>query len=155
MDFLPHFDSAAAKRSVHHFKDFGLVDRRFAPTVGCVVNSTIFYIWFISYGNGRNVALRDILTFPAPASLFEDINQTEFRTLFVRLMGDYRKHSVVRKRNDGVEFQEFYPSKSKAIIDEIDRVLARHCGFLPEELDFILKYDIKFRLGRDLEADEE
>jgi hypothetical protein len=155
MDFLPHFDSAAAKRSVHHFKDFGLVNRRFAPIIGCVVNSTIFYIWFISYGNGRNVALRDILSFPAPSSLFEDNNQAEFRTLFARLMGDYRKHSVVRKRNDGVEYQEFYPSKSKPILDEIDRVLARHYGFTAEELDFILNYDIKYRLGRDTESDGE
>jgi hypothetical protein len=70
-------------------------------------------------------------------------------------MGDYRKHSVVRKRNDGVEFQEFYPSKSKAILDEIDRVLARHYSFTPEEVDFILNYDTKYRLGRDSESDVE
>ena len=107
------------KRFMHHFADFGLVNRRFAPLSAVVINSTIFYIWFISYGNGRNVALRDILSFPAPSSLFEDNNQAEFRTLFARLMGDYRKHSVVRKRNDGVEHQEFYPSKSKPILDEI------------------------------------
>jgi putative transposase len=29
--------------------------------------------------------------------------------------------------------------------DEIDRVLARHYGFTEEELDFIIKYDIKYR----------
>ena len=39
--------------------------------------------------------------------------------------------------------------KSKPIIDEIDTVLARHYGFTAEELDFILNYDIKYRLGRD------
>ena len=35
------------------------------------------------------------------------------------------------------------------IIDEIDRVLAEHYGFTDEELDFILNYDIKYRLGAD------
>ncbi|MFH1515157.1 MAG: hypothetical protein ABIG42_06830 [bacterium] len=35
----------------------------------------------------------------------------------------------------------------KHIIDEIDRVLARHFGFTDEELDFIINYDIKYRMG--------
>ncbi len=155
MDFLPHFDSGAAARSVHHFKDFGLSEKRFGPVVGCIVNSTLFYIWFVAYGNGRNVALRDISTFPAPTSLFSDDSLAVFRKLFSRLMADYKKHSVVRKRNDGVEFQEFYPSKSKPILDEIDTVLAVHYGFTAEELDFILNYDIKYRLGRATGGDEE
>jgi len=37
--------------------------------------------------------------------------------------------------------------KAKPIIDEIDRVLAEHYGFTDEELDFIINYDIKYRLG--------
>jgi hypothetical protein len=43
---------------------------------------------------------------------------------------------------------------SKAILDEIDRVLARHYGFTAEELDFIINYDIKYRLGRDAAGEE-
>ncbi|MCX5916926.1 MAG: hypothetical protein NTX30_09650 [Deltaproteobacteria bacterium] len=37
---------------------------------------------------------------------------------------------------------------SKPIIDEIDRVLAKHYGFTDEELDFIVNYDIKYRMGQ-------
>ena len=52
---------------------------------------------------------------------------------------------------------------SKPIIDEIDRVLAAHYGFTDEELDFIpstklrtgINYDIKYRMGRDAESEEE
>ena len=36
----------------------------------------------------------------------------------------------------------------KSIVDEIDRVLAEHYGFTEEELDFIINYDIKYRMGR-------
>ena len=36
---------------------------------------------------------------------------------------------------------------SKPIIDEIDKVLARHYGFTEEELDFIINYDIKISYG--------
>ena len=154
MDFLPHFDSAGASRSVHHFKDYGLSDSRFASVVGCVINSTIFYIWFIAYGNGRNVAIRDIVTFPAPNSLFDDNNVNNCRNLFSMLMTDYKRNSLLRTRSDGVQFQEFYPSKSKPIIDDIDRMLAHHYGFTEEELDFIINYDIKYRMGRDSESEE-
>ncbi len=51
------------------------------------------------------------------------------------------------------EFQSFYPSKSKHIIDEIDRVLAAHYGFTEEELNFIINYDIKYRMGRGAEEE--
>jgi hypothetical protein len=37
----------------------------------------------------------------------------------------------------------------------IKRVLAGHDGFTVEELDFILNYDIKYRLGRGTETDDE
>ena len=33
------------------------------------------------------------------------------------------------------------------IIDEIPRVLAKPYGFTDEELDFIINYDIKYRMG--------
>ncbi len=38
-----------------------------------------------------------------------------------------------------------------SILDEIDRILARHYGFTDEELDFIINYDIKYRMGDELE----
>ena len=44
---------------------------------------------------------------------------------------------------------------SKPIIDEIDRVLAEHYGFTDEELDSIINYDIKYRMGlSNLSSDE-
>ena len=45
--------------------------------------------------------------------------------------------------------------KSKPILTEIDPVLAGHYGFTVEELDFILNYDLKYRLGRATENEEE
>ena len=44
--------------------------------------------------------------------------------------------------------------KNKSILDEIDTMLAGHYGFTAEELDFILNYDIKYRLGRDADTDD-
>jgi hypothetical protein len=55
-----------------------------------------------------------------------------------------------------VKYDEYVPKLSKNIIDEIDRVLAEHYGFTEEELDFIINYDIKYRMGKDDgESDED
>ncbi len=48
-----------------------------------------------------------------------------------------------------VVYDEFDQKPAKPIIDEIDRVLAEHYGFTDEELDFIVNYDIKYRMGRE------
>ncbi len=72
-------------------------------------------------------------------------------------MEDYKSKSQMKPKKSSktgnIEYQEFYPRFSKPIIDEIDRVLARHYGFTDEELDFILNYDIKYRMGKDADTD--
>lgn len=60
----------------------------------------------------------------------------------------------VYKATGRVEYDEFYMKKSKPIIDEIDKALAKHYGFTEEELDFIINYDIKYRMGDELNADK-
>jgi len=154
LDFMPLFKSGSSTRSIHHFKDFSLCREDLIPAVGCLINSTLFYIWFIVYGNGRNVALRDIQTFPCDVERLRSGYGDSVDRLFSELMIDYRANSRIWTRKDGVTLQEFSPGKSKPIIDEIDRVLAQHYGFSEEELDFIINYDIKYRMGAELESEE-
>ena len=75
----------------------------------------------------------------------------------VLLQEDYQKNSVVKTRNYSkrgrsfvMQKQYFFIKKSKTIIDEIDKLLASHYGFTEEELDFIINYDIKYRMGDEL-----
>jgi len=39
-------------------------------------------------------------------------------------------------------------------MDDIDQVLAEHFRFSDEELDLIINYDIKYRMGRDSGSEE-
>ena len=45
-------------------------------------------------------------------------------------------------------------NKQKLLFAEIDKVLAKHYGFTEEELDFIINYDIKYRMGDELNGEE-
>ena len=53
----------------------------------------------------------------------------------------------VYKGKKAVECLSFRVNQSKPIIDQIDKVLGLHYGFSDEELDFIINYDIKYRMG--------
>lgn len=65
-----------------------------------------------------------------------------------------KRRVYVYKSTGRVEYDEFYMKLSKPIIDEIDKALAEHYGFTEEELDFIINYDIKYRMGNELNSDE-
>ena len=65
------------------------------------------------------------------------------------------QHYVINSKTNGLQntvtYQKYY---SKDIMDEIDKVLAKHYGFTDEELDFIINYDIKYRMGDELNENE-
>ena len=46
--------------------------------------------------------------------------------------------------------KSFIPKLSKEIINSIDVALYKQYGFTEEELDFIIIYDIKYRMGDEL-----
>jgi hypothetical protein len=67
----------------------------------------------------------------------------------VRLASFYAKYP-----HDTLSVQCIIPKHSKPIIDEIDAALADHYKLTEEELDFIINYDIKYRMGEELNDDE-
>ena len=54
------------------------------------------------------------------------------------------------KTNGATETVTYKKQLSKEVMDEIDQILALHYGFTEEELDFIINYDIKYRMGDEL-----
>lgn len=75
----------------------------------------------------------------------------EFNKLSIAVEKDYVEKGKIIKMNNKltglVELESLTPSKSKLIIDEIDCALAKHYDFTDEEFDFIINYDIKYRMG--------
>ena len=119
-------------------------DRDDVSCVTCsMLNSSLFFIYFVAYGDCFHLSDTLVSGFRAPPSLLEDHRLV---TLGQRLMKELRakaeRKTITTKDQDKIAYDEFYGWKSKPIIDEIDRVLAGHYGLTAEELDFILNYDI-------------
>ena len=120
------------------------------------LNSSIFYLWYILHSDCRDLNLREIASFPIIN--ISDLGVDILERLNKELMVSYKKNKkrkITSYTSSGeVVYDEFYPKKSKHIIDEIDKVLAKHYGFTEEELDFIINYDIKYRMGKELDSEE-
>lgn len=117
-------------------------------TIACILNSSIFYWFYKNVSNCRDFSLREISKFPI--GKMDAINVIG---LSVKLVESYNRNKSIKSRiypSGKVFYEEYYPAKSKSIIDEIDKVLAKHYGFTDEELDFIINYDIKYRMGDEL-----
>jgi len=115
--------------------------------------SDLYWWWYQINSDVRNNNPSDLKSLPVRESVFHDKKIIE---LTESLMSDLKSNSIWDERkykNNVSEFQKFFPKYSKPIIDEIDIVLAEHYGFTPEELDFIINYDIKYRMGKELEKD--
>lgn len=124
--------------------------------VCCIMNSTLFFWYWISFSDTWHMVKREIGNFQIV--LTENL-LTILLPLNERLMDDLKAKSSnkIEARNKGkdtVEFLQYNVRNSKPIIDEIDKILAKHYGFTDEELDFIINYDIKYRMGAELDNDE-
>ena len=133
-----------------------LADKVYATQSVGLLSSNVYWWWYTLTSNLRDLNPSDISGFKFPKDILDKNKLLEVSLKYIR---DLEENSVMLKReqkNIGLtETQSFKISKSKPIIDQIDTVLAQHYGFTEEELDFIINYDIKYRMGKALFGEEE
>lgn len=121
--------------------------------------SSLFFWYYISYSDCRNLNKREVFTFPISMQNIEKKAKSSLSQYSNELLKDLQQNSYFQeayyKQYGQLKMQVFQPRLSKPIIDEIDKVLAEHYGFTEEELDFIINYDIKYRMGKELDGVEE
>lgn len=113
------------------------------------LNSNLFW-WYYSL-NFDMFNLKDYMIFSFRLTYDTNKSLTELSLSLEKDMNNRKKILIVNSKTRGTVESYVYKKKlSKPIIDEIDKVLARHYGFTEEELDFIINYDIKYRMGDEL-----
>ncbi len=119
--------------------------------------STLFFWFFLSFSDCRNLNKREVDAFPF--NLKSSAIKLEVSRLgkeIVKNLQDNSTYTVSNYKQYGqLSIQTFQPRLSKNIADKIDTLLAKHYCFTQEELDFIINYDIKYRMGDNLNVEEE
>jgi len=159
LDFVPRVvDGQGRRRLPSEFKELHFASGLHAKSALCCLNSNLFY-WFVTVASDcRHVNKREVNNFPVDLDRLVKQQGVVLANLAERLMTDLNTNSedrAMRFGHDTLTVQAIIPKFSKSIIDEIDRVLAQHYGFTDEELDFIINYDIKYRMGEELFEEDE
>jgi len=115
-----------------------------------VLNSNLFW-WYYAV-NFDMFNIKDYMIFSFKCNYIENKRLTDLSNKLENDLDHNKELLVTHSSTRGiVESYVYRKKKSKPIIDEIDTVLAEHYGFTQEELDFIINYDIKYRMGKELE----
>ena len=154
MDFAPYFwNERDGEQTSTQVKDLSFATEEDASAIAAALNSSLFYWWFLLLSDCRHLNLREIESFPLGLERLDKSAKQELSELTDELMVSFKHHSQRKetryKATGKVVYDEFDQKPSKPIVDKIDRVLAQHYGFTEEELDFIINYDIKYRMGRE------
>lgn len=154
MDFVPSItDGRGRRRDPSELKEVLLESEQHRNTYLCALNSSMFYWLLTVWSDCRNLNKREVLGIPLDFETLDAGARAKLDRLAARLSKSLQDHSEILEMNykewGTMKIQCIYPRHSKALIDEIDAVLAKHYGLTPEELDFIVNCDIKYRMGRD------
>ena len=147
-NFEPKFRLAGIDGSSSRMTRFTLKNASHIKSTIAILSSDVFWWWYTITSNLRDLNPTDWKSFPVPRSAINDVNLCKLGSDYIE---DLKANSTMRVRNQKstgkTETQTFKIQRSKKIIDEIDNCLAAHYGFSEEEVDFIINYDIKYRVG--------
>lgn len=116
-------------------------------------NSNIYW-WYYAL-NFDMFNHKDYMIFGFRLTYVHDNQLIELANQLERSLEDNKVEQIINSKTRGTVTTSYYQKKqSKPIIDEIDKALAKHYGFTEEELDFIINYDIKYRMGDELNSEE-
>jgi hypothetical protein len=124
------------------------LEKKWTYPVIAAISSDIFWWWYTITYNLRDLNPSDLKGFPMPNTALED---ERLISLGKKYIEDLKRNSTMlvrQQRQTGrTETQSFKVRLSKPIIEEIDTVLAEHYNFTDTELDFIINFDIKYRMS--------
>ncbi len=117
-------------------------------------NSNLFW-WYYAL-NFDMFNLKDYMIFNFKLNYTPNTAIESIASILEADMENNKVHQDINSKTRGQVTTSYYQKKqSKPIIDTIDKTLACLYGFTDEELDFIINYDIKYRMGDELNNSEE
>jgi hypothetical protein len=119
-----------------------------APVIFGLLNSQLFYWYWIVNSNCMDLVAREVLELPVFP--LERAEALRFAALQEELLAAYDAGRSVRSRHGArirVDEANFSVRAARPVIDRIDDLLAAGYELDAEQLDFIRGYDLKYRAG--------
>jgi len=154
MDSVPAvYDAQGNLRDPSELKRIPFDEESVRDVFLAILNSNLFYWMLTIYSDCRNLNMREIADARFDTEAASENTIRQLADLSHELMKDLKSGSRLMSMNyrslGRLTIQCFYPKYAKPTIDRIDRVLAQRYGFTDQESDFIIDYDLKYRVGLD------
>jgi hypothetical protein len=152
--FEPNVGLKSDRSSHYHKIPTGTKDD--ALILSAILSSSTFYYFFKLVSNCRDFGIKEFNEYRISA--MPQIIRQQLVDLGQELNNNLQDTAKLCTRvypSGSVKYEEYYPWQAKHIIDKIDTVLAKLYEFTEEELDFIINYDIKYRMGKDNNGEDE
>ncbi|MGH3023565.1 MAG: Eco57I restriction-modification methylase domain-containing protein [Gaiellaceae bacterium] len=128
-----------------------LPDERTQRVLHAVLNSSTYYQFYVAYSDGRHINQADVRDFMFDFSGIAGSIVDKLVALSHQLEEATREHTSLWRKS-GLLIDSLDSRPLKPLLDEIDVVLAEHYGLSDTELDFLVNYDLKYRIGSDEET---
>jgi len=151
-DFAPvYLKGGEAGRSTTLF-DLSARSSELKYVIIAILNSSLFFWFWSLYSDDFHLMREEIASFPFTYSAGHKPIYEKLQKLVKALMRDYKRHSILKRSRyptGEITLQEFYPRKSKPIIDQIDDLLGMAYGLSKKEVAYIKSCDLEFRTDGD------
>ncbi|OQA89175.1 MAG: hypothetical protein BWY28_01213 [bacterium ADurb.Bin236] len=152
---LPYYSKNGKISAPAHGRYLFLNDADTARRICAVMHSCLFFAHFVAYSDCFHLNDSSVRSFPIPKSLVHEDRLVQLGDkLMVALLKGTERKNIQTQDGHKIAYDEYYGWKAKELINEIDHVLSKHYGFTDEELDFIINYDIKYRMGKDSDTND-
>ena len=153
---LPYYAKNGKVGAPAHGRYIYVKDEVVAQCLAALMNSSLFYAYFIAYGDCFHLSDTLATGFPIVEQVIRDSRLSRLgKDLCDKLRKDAVNKTISTKGGDLISYAEFVAANSKDIIDQIDTRLAQLYGFDEAEVEFVVSYDIKFRMGAEDEPENE
>jgi hypothetical protein len=146
---VPYYARNGQVTAPAHGRFLYFPDQSRAGIVSAILNSSLFYVLFVARSDCFHVNDSFVRNTPVADGILEEPTLSLLNEQMMDNLKLNAKNTTISTRDgDSISYAEYFASASKPIIDQIDYVLAQHLGITEEELDFIINYDIKYRMGQ-------
>lgn len=153
---LPFYAKNGVEAEPAHGRYLFAEDERTCHAIMAVLNSSLFYMYFIAYGDCFHLSDTLATSFPVPASVLTDARLVSLsRQLNRDLRQKAARKTICTKDGDAISYDEYVAGESKYLLDQIDGVLGEYIKLAENELDSVINFDIKFRTGGSDDNDDE
>ena len=145
---LPFDPDGNKSEKSSHYHEVVFQDNSQADLYTSILASSLFYFFFKVVSNCRDFGEREITMFKLPKLSESEIKKLGSNVLNLKTgLQDTAKKCSRKYKSGIIEYYEYYPAKCKSVLDLIDLNLAGLFNLSSAEIDFIINYDIKYRIG--------